>query len=360
MEGLLKLAEKVEFPNLFSGSFEINRVAFNIFGVDIYWYGIIIAIGVVVAFIYAMKRASQFGLIADYVFDVVFVAIIFGFIGARAYYCIFIDNEINFFDLRHGGLGIYGGIILAAVAAAVMCKIRKVNLPSLFDMGGLGLLIGQCIGRWGNFVNQEAYGAPTAGNLPWGMTGTIIINQPEVVQKQAELDAAGAGIYALVHPCFLYESLWCLLGFLVLHFYSKKLRSFDGEVFLLYVMWYGFGRFFIEGLRTDSLMLGDFKVSQIVAATSFVIALVIFIFCKVNKTTAKGYVMYKNTELCSDRIEEYNRRQMVLEEKAKAKKAMKHAEQVAPSILAEDEKDEEANPAEDNALKKEENENADN
>lgn len=354
MDGMLKLmenvsaeADKIEFPNLFSGSFAINRVAFSVFGVDIYWYGIIIAVGVILAFIYAMRRTRKFGLIADNVFDVVFVAIIFGFIGARAYYCIFIDTQINFFDLRHGGLGIYGGIILAAAAAAVMCVIRKVNLPAMFDLGGLGLLIGQCIGRWGNFVNQEAFGAPTAGNLPWGMTGTIIINAPEVVSKQQELDAAGAGIYALVHPCFLYESLWCLLGFIALHFYSKKLRSFDGEIFLLYVMWYGLGRFWIESLRTDSLMLGDFRVSQLVAAASFIIALGLFIFCKITKTAKKGYVMYKDTQLCKDRLAEYDKRQMVIAEKEKAKKAMKQAVNPGESILAEDEEPDEETDVQD-------------
>ncbi len=338
MDGILKLMEKVEFPNLFSGSFEINRVAFSVFGIDVYWYGIIIALGVIIAFIYAMRRAKKFGLIADHVFDVVFVAIIFGFIGARAYYCIFIDTQINFFDLRHGGLAIYGGIISAAIAAAIMCVIRKVKLPALFDLGGLGLLIGQCIGRWGNFVNQEAYGAPTAGTLPWGMTGTIIINDPVVVAEQNALDAAGEGIYALVHPCFLYESLWCLIGFIALHFYSKKLRSFDGEIFLLYVTWYGLGRFWIEGLRTDSLYIGDtgIRVSQLVAGISAIIALGLFIFCKLTKTKKKGYTIYKDTALCAERLEAYAKRQQIIDEKEKAKKAMKRAEEQAPSILAED------------------------
>lgn len=339
MDGMLKLMEKIEFPNLFSGSFEINRVAFSIFGIDVYWYGIIIAVGVILAFIYAMRRAKKFGLIADHVFDVVFVAIICGFIGARAYYCIFIDTQINFFDLRHGGLAIYGGIIAAAIAAAVMCVIRKVKLPALFDLGGLGLLIGQCIGRWGNFVNQEAYGDPTAGTLPWGMTGTIIIDDPVVVAQQNALDAAGEGIYALVHPCFLYESLWCLIGFAVLHFYSKKLRSFDGEIFLLYVTWYGLGRFWIEGLRTDSLYIGDtgIRVSQLVAGVSAIIALGLFIFCKITKTKKKGYTIYKNSTLCAERLEAYAKRQQIIEEKQKAKKAMKHAEEKAPSILADEE-----------------------
>ena len=339
MNGMFNLlaeavTDKIEFPNLFSGSIAINRVAFNLFGMDVYWYGIIIALGVILAFIYAMKRTKQFGLIGDHVFDVVFVAIIFGFIGARAYYCIFINAEINFFDLRHGGLAIYGGIIGAALAAAVMCIIRKVKLPALFDLGGLGLLIGQGIGRWGNFVNQEAYGAPTAGTLPWGMYGTIIDQDPIVIAMQAKLDAAGEGVFALVHPCFLYESLLCFVGFILLHIWSKKLRTFDGEIFLLYVMWYGTGRALIEGLRTDSLMLGDIRVSQLVGVVSAVVALVLLIVFKIKLSKKNGYVIYCETAESKERLEAYELKQTILEEKAKAKKAMKNAEEVAPSILA--------------------------
>lgn len=328
---------RVQFPNLFDKSIIVNRVAFSLFGIDIYWYGVIIAIGVILAFFYAMKKCKQFGLIPDHVFDVAFIAIIAGFIGARAYYCIFIDTDINFFDLRHGGLAIYGGIIAAAIAAAITCVIHKVNLPAMFDVGGLGLLIGQCIGRWGNFFNQEAYGAPTAGSLPWGMTGTIITNDPVVIAKQEELYAAGSGLHALVHPCFLYESLWCLIGFVALHFYSKKLKSFDGEIFLLYISWYGLGRFWIEALRTDSLFIGDFKVSQLVAAACVVVGLALFILFKLTKTKNKGYIMYKDSIACKEKNEAYYARQKMLEEKAKAKKAMKQAGESAPSILVEDE-----------------------
>lgn len=336
--GVVNEVPRVQFPNIFfDKSIIVNRVAFNIFGVDIYWYGVIIAVGVILAFIYAMKKCKQFGLIPDHVFDVAFIAIIAGFIGARAYYCIFIDGDINFFDLRHGGLAIYGGIIAAAIAAAITCVIHKVNLPAMFDVGGLGLLIGQCIGRWGNFVNQEAYGAPTASTLPWGMTGTTIINDPIVIAKQAELDAAGSGLHALVHPCFLYESLWCLIGFVALHFYSKKLKSFDGEIFLLYITWYGLGRFWIEALRTDSLFIGDFKVSQLVAAACVVVGLALFILFKLTKTKKKGYIMYKDSIACKEKNEAYYARQKMLEEKAKAKKAMKQAGESAPSILVEDE-----------------------
>ena len=339
--GVVNEVPRVQFPNIFiDKSIIVNRVAFNIFGVDIYWYGVIIAVGVILAFIYAMKKCKQFGLIPDHVFDVAFIAIIAGFIGARAYYCIFIDGDINFFDLRHGGLAIYGGIIAAAIAAAITCVIHKVNLPAMFDVGGLGLLIGQCIGRWGNFVNQEAYGAPTASTLPWGMTGTSIINDPLVIAKQTELDAAGSGLYALVHPCFLYESLWCLIGFIALHFYSKKLKTFDGEIFLLYISWYGLGRFWIEALRTDSLFIGPFKVSQIVAGVCVVVGLALFILFKLTKTKVKGYIMYKDTVACKEKNEAYYARQKMLEEKAKAKKAMKQAGEVAPSILVEDDNDE--------------------
>ena len=315
MSGLLNIltesvneVPRIEFPNLFDKSIIVNRVAFNLFGIDIYWYGVIIAVGVILAFIYAMHKCKQFGLIPDHVFDVAFVAIIFGFIGARAYYCIFIDTDINFFDLRHGGLAIYGGIIAAAA-----------------------------IGRWGNFVNQEAYGAPTAGSLPWGMTGTTIINDPVVVAKQAELDAAGNGLFALVHPCFLYESLWCLIGFIALHFYSKKLKTFDGEIFLLYIIWYGLGRFWIEALRTDSLFIGPFKVSQIVAGGCVIVGLALFILGKIFKTKKRGYVMYKDSEACKEKNEAYYARQKMLEEKAKAKKAMKQAGEEAPSIIVDNE-----------------------
>ena len=207
----------------------------------------------------------------------------------------------------------------------------------MFDVGGLGLLIGQCIGRWGNFVNQEAYGAPTAGSLPWGMTGTTIINDPVVVAKQAELDAAGNGLFALVHPCFLYESLWCLIGFIALHFYSKKLKTFDGEIFLLYIIWYGLGRFWIEALRTDSLFIGPFKVSQIVAGGCVIVGLALFILGKIFKTKKRGYVMYKDSKACKEKNEAYYARQKMLEEKAKAKKAMKQAGEEAPSIIVDDE-----------------------
>ena len=207
--------------------------------------GVLITIGVVLAYFYAMHRTKEFGLNKDRVFDVVFAALIGGFLCARIYYCVFITLDPNspinytfvtmFTGIRDGGLAIYGGIIGAFLVGYAACKIRRVNFFAMCDLASLGFLIGQTIGRWGNFVNQEAYGSVTDPNWIFGMTGDIISKEVE----------AGA----LVHPCFLYESVWCLFGFVFLHFYSKKLRSFDGEVTLLYIGWYGLGRAFIEGDR---------------------------------------------------------------------------------------------------------------
>ncbi len=248
----------ISFPNL---GIEINpsRVAFSVFGKDIYWYGLIIAIGFSLAVIYAMRRAKQFGLTDDHILDMLFAAVPAAIICARAYYCIFYwelyaDDPITALYIWEGGLAIYGGVIGAVIAVLIYSKVKKVPLGPLLDIGGLGLLIGQMIGRWGNFMNREAYGGLTDSFLKMGLT-----------------NFAGEVFY--VHPTFLYESLWNLAGFVLLHFYSKK-RQFDGEVFAGYLAWYGLGRAWIEGLRTDSLYLfgTGIRVSQLVAILSFVLA----------------------------------------------------------------------------------------
>lgn len=325
---------ELEFPNLFGGM-QINYFrGFELFGIQIYWYGVLITLGVILAYVYAMFRIKDFGLSSDRVFDVVFAALIGGFIGARAYYCIFATLEGTYHytfitaitEIRDGGLAIYGGIIAALIVGAVMCKIRKVKLAPMFDLAALGFLIGQCIGRWGNFVNQEAHGGVTDPDFIFGMSGTLIQN---------EIGHVGG---SLVHPCFLYESVWCLLGFIGLHFYSKKLRSYDGEIFLLYVAWYGLGRAFIEGLRTDSLMAGDVRISQIVAAISFVVALVMFIVFKI-LTEKKQIPLYVNTEACAELLAADKARDEEQRRKRAEKKAAK--EGVAQSILADDDEDEE-------------------
>ncbi len=345
---LQKLTEaSVSFPNLFDGEIELNRVAFTVFGFEIHWYAIIIGVGLLLAEFYCSKRGVKYGLTDDDVFDVAFFGAIFGFIGARAYYCIFYnlnpENSYKFTlwsaitDIHKGGLAIYGGIIVGVLTAVIICKLRKVSILSMMDMGGTGFLIGQAIGRWGNFVNIEAFGAPTAGNLPWGMSGT----GEEISRVLAE---AGEG--ALVHPCFLYESLWCGLGILVIHFLLSKIQTFDGELFLYYVIWYGTGRGFIEGLRTDSLYLGPIKISQLIGFASAIFCLILLVYLKVRVKNSESYVRWKDTEVCKERMEKYYHTLKVEKEAEKAYKAMKKAkklektEQVAPSILGDEDNDE--------------------
>ncbi len=229
---------------------------------DIYWYGIIIAAGFLLALIYGIKNAARFNINNDRMLDIVLVATPIAILSARTYYVIFDGEKLNgigdFFGFGNSsgfaGLAIYGGVIGAFVSGAVMCKIRKVNILDMFDIASVGFLIGQGIGRWGNFVNQEAYGSFT-GSTWWGMESTKTI---------AEM---GEG---LVHPCFLYESVWCIAGFFVLNYFSKK-RRFSGQISLMYCVWYGFGRGIIEMLRTDSLMIGNIRVSCLLSFTICII-----------------------------------------------------------------------------------------
>ncbi len=347
------LKESVEFPNLFSGDIEINRVAFKLFGLDIYWYGIFIALGVVLGFLYAMKRSKKVGLISDNVFDIAFIGIIVGFIGARAYFCLFYnimnpeaDNKYNlitmFTKIHDGGLAIYGGIIFGVIAALIACKVKKSPFLPLLDIAAPAILIGQSIGRWGNFINQECYGAPTAGNLPWGMTGTKIALDPIVIEAMGS-NAEKTNV--LVHPCFLYESLWCIVGFLLIHFVANKIRSFDGEVFLYFVLWYGSGRAWIEALRTDSLYAGSLKISQVIAIASAVLALIMIIYFRIF-TKKEQKPLYVNTDLSRERFELFEKKIKLDNEKSDAKKAVKKAkkeasQKIAPSILGESVEDSE-------------------
>lgn len=347
------LKESVEFPNLFSGDIEINRVAFKLFGLDIYWYGILIALGVVLGFLYAMKRSKKVGLISDNVFDIAFIGIIVGFIGARAYFCLFYnlmnpeaDNKYNlitmFTKIHDGGLAIYGGIIFGVIAALIACKVKKSPFLPLLDIAAPAILIGQSIGRWGNFINQECYGAPTAGNLPWGMTGTKIALDPIVIEA---MGSSAEKTNVLVHPCFLYESLWCIVGFLLIHFVANKIRSFDGEVFLYFVLWYGSGRAWIEALRTDSLYAGSLKISQVVAITSAILALIMIIYFRIF-TKKEQKPLYVNTDLSRERLELFEKKIKLDNEKSDAKKAVRKAkkegsQKIAPSILGESAEDSE-------------------
>ena len=269
----------VDFPGL-GLHFSFNNVAFQIGNFSIYWYGIIIAAGFLLAVLYASYRCKKFGLDLDRLIDVVIIGLIGGVVCARLYYVVFSwdiykDDLLSIFKTWEGGMGIYGGLIGAVIFGAIACKIRGVKLLPTLDLVSLGFLIGQGIGRWGNFVNVEAFGCNTT--LPWGMTSPTIENY--LTQHLDQLTAQGMQIdpTGMVHPCFLYESLWCILGFVLLHFYVKH-RRFDGEIFLFYSMWYGAGRFVIEGLRTDSLMLGRIRISQLLAALFVLAALAIWIY----------------------------------------------------------------------------------
>lgn len=259
----------VIFPGLGNISLEMNPVAFTLFGRGVAWYGIIIAAGFLLAALYVLRRAPSFGLNEDIVIDAMLWATPVAIICARAYYVTFNfdlyrDDPLSMLYIWEGGLAIYGGVIGALVTIAVFCKVRHVKFGALADLGAMGLLIGQIIGRWGNFVNCEAHGGETT--LPWRM---VITYSPE-----------SADLAVGYHPTFLYESLWNLLGFVLIHFYSKKHRKFRGEICLMYITWYGLGRGFIEGLRTDSLYFfgTNMRVSQFVGFASFIVGLALLIY----------------------------------------------------------------------------------
>ncbi len=248
-------------------------------GWNVYWYGILIALGFLAALIYGMKTAPRYNLSTDRMLDVVIVVVPIAILCARAYYVIFdgvkLESIGDFFGFGDSsgfsGLAIYGGVIGAFVSGAIMCKLRKVNILDMFDIASVGFLIGQGIGRWGNFVNQEAYGTFTNSSF-WGM------------QSDRTIREMGEG---LVHPCFLYESIWCIAGFFVLNHFSKK-RKFGGQIFLMYCVWYGFGRGFIELLRTDSLMIGNIRVSSLLSFALCIAATTLLIFLLRKRGVAEG------------------------------------------------------------------------
>ncbi len=252
----------ISFPSL---GIELNPAkGFSIGSLNIHFYGMIIAFGMLLAVLYAIRRSKQFGLREDDILDGVLGIVPFAIICARAYYCIFswhefADDPVSVLYIWKGGIAIYGGVIGAAIGVMVFCRIKKLRLGAVLDLVSLGFLIGQSIGRWGNFFNREAFGAVTDSFLRMGLYNPV------------------TQVTTYHHPTFLYESVWNLAGFVALHFLSKK-RQYDGQIALGYVLWYGLGRTFIEGLRTDSLYWGPFRVSQLLAALSCAAALGVLIF----------------------------------------------------------------------------------
>ncbi len=257
------MVNTISFPNLGIGPFKISETI-SFFGFNVHLYGIIIAIGIVLAFSFGLKICAEHGLTKDNVTDILLFGLPSAIVCARIYYVIFEwsdykDNILDIFKIWNGGIAIYGAVIGACISTFIYCKIKKISVLSAFDVGAFGLLIGQICGRWGNFVNAEAFGSAT--NLPWGMN---------IAEISSEL---------LFHPTFLYESLWNLGVFIILILRRKK-RTFDGEMFLNYVTLYGLGRFWIEGLRTDSLYLGSVRISQLLALICVITGITLIIIFK--------------------------------------------------------------------------------
>ena len=260
----------VQFPGL-GWTFDISNVAFSIGSYHVYWYGLIITAGLMLALIYAWRTAPRYNVNTSKLFNCVLVGLVTGIIGARLYFCAFkwdeyAANPISILYIHEGGLAIYGGIIGALLGGYVMAKIQKMRFLPIIDVTMMGFLIGQGIGRWGNFMNQEAFGSAT--DLPWRMLSeNTVIN----------------GAVTAVHPCFLYESIWCLLGFAVLHFFGKYRQRYAGQIFYLYLVWYGFERTIVEGLRMDSLYLpfrvfgAEIRVSQALSAVLVIVGLVLLL-----------------------------------------------------------------------------------
>jgi len=258
---------RVSFPGLGIGEFEMSRVAFSLFGKPIYWYGVIISFGVMVAFLHAYWRSKREKFKFDDLLDLAIYVVLFGVLGARLYYVLTtLDSGkyktiIDVFAIWDGGLAIYGGIIAGALAIVGVCLVKKKNVFPVLDMVGPGVMIAQAIGRWANFVNGEAYGYVVSESSPLYFLRMGIVS--DFTGKEMQY----------YHPTFLYESLWNVVGFvLITIFYNKK--KFHGQNALAYLAWYGFGRMFIEGLRTDSLYIGNtgIRISQLVGALCFVIA----------------------------------------------------------------------------------------
>lgn len=261
------MINQIAFPAL-GIDFSINRVAFSVFGKDIFWYALIILTGFILGTLFVTVTAKRRGTNPEYIWDIALYGLIFGLIGARLYYIIFDFDSVrgsilNIFKIWEGGIAIYGAIIGAVISTYVYCRKKSLPVLKIFDLCCPGLLIGQAIGRWGNFVNAEVYGRETS--LPWGMT----INGSEPV-----------------HPLFLYESIWNIIGFLIIFLLRDK-NKYDGRVFSFYIFWYSFGRLFLEGMRQSKYILclseGKIGISQVVAFAGIIGGIVLYITAKARK-----------------------------------------------------------------------------
>jgi len=267
----------VSFPGLGIESFDLDNVAFKIGeNFEVMWYGVVIALGMLMAIGYAAFRCKQSGISIDDLTDIAIFTILFGVIGARLYYVAFSPNQFktiwDVLNLRSGGLAIYGGIIAGAVTIFVCCLVKKISWRKLFDCVGPGVMLAQAMGRWGNFFNGEAYGGLVQEGHP------LYFLRMGLISRNTYGDF-GTFDMVYVHPTFLYESLWNILGFVLINIFFKK-KKFDGQNALYYFAWYGFGRMFIEGLRTDALYIGNtgIRVSQLLGFLLFAVATALIVY----------------------------------------------------------------------------------
>ena len=284
------MTNTISFPGLSVGPFEINPIATpESFPLEIRWYGIVIMIGMILGVIYASWRAKQSGIKTDDLLDYVIFAVPVGIICARLYYVIFdpkgtYETFKDVIAIWEGGIAIYGGIIGGFFTMLAVSKVKKMNFLKVIDCFAPGLMIGQMLGRWGNFFNAEAYGDLSKASFPFiGDIATPIFENDYIFRMHIE----GKGSF---HPTFLYESLWILAGLIIIHCYFKN-KKFNGEIALIYASWYGFGRFFIESLRTDSLTGGSsFRVSQILALLCVIAGITVIIIGR-QKAKARSLVL---------------------------------------------------------------------
>ena len=299
--------------------------------------GIDITVKSVAFTIFGMQK--RYGIDPDRAIDAVIGGIVGGIVGARIYYVLFHWDSFagdwkSVFNIRGGGLAIYGGVIGALLVGGLVAKLRKVKLMPMLDIVAVGFLLGQGIGRWGNFTNHEAFGTNTDSifGMSSGKIQEWIVNNTAYAGNTLYGKGINLSEHYPVHPCFLYESVWCLLGFFLLAYIARKHRKFDGQIFLMYVAWYGFERFFVEGLRTDSLYIGTLRVSQVLAAVSCVTAIVLLIVCYSRvKRMGADYHLYCDTA---------ESKQLLAEAAAREENARKKREgdvELTEKILAEDE-----------------------
>ena len=272
----------IAFPNLGITIEHLNQ-SFSIFGFPVAYYGLLIGIGIFAGIFMAVREAKVTGQNVEDYYDFALYAVIFSIIGARIYYVIFEwdsykNDLLQIFNLRAGGMAIYGGIIAAVITLIVFAKKKKLSIGLMLDTGGLGLILGQIIGRWGNFVNREAFGGYTDGLLAMQLKMSEVYSAYITDDIAQHIQTINGVDYIQVHPTFLYESLWNI-GVLIFLILFKKHKKFNGEVFCFYLILYGIGRSWIEGLRTDQLKVGDIAVSQVLSIL-LVLGVSIFVIWK--------------------------------------------------------------------------------